>query len=525
MTNYAAVSAYGYEPDINDTVEVSLFSQYEKVIFKAITTSFGLDFLVHDRHGGDVDTIHNVRQIGKDPEMTYKNKRNEEAYNNRGEYNSTEYHSDSRYKEKNREISSQKKNGTLNDAYTDNRLKPNDKTDLDHVISAKEINDDRGRVLAGIKGTDLANDETNLQPTNSHTNRSKKADTMDEYLEKHSSEYTEEQRQRMKEADRKAREHYNNTLAYTYYTGKAFIKDTATAAGKVGINMGIRQVLGYFFTEIWFAVKEEFVKLDVHPGLDMDLGNFFSALSGGIKRGWKNAVSKYSELIKEFFTGALSGALSSITTTVCNIFFTTSRNVVKIIRESWASLVEAAKILFLNPDRLPFGERMRAAIKVIATGASVIFGSFVKGIIDESPLGKIPVIGAIVSDFCGAFITGILSCTLLYFLDRNTIINFIVDKLNLLTPYYREISFYKKTARQFEAYAAQLAGIDTEKFRMETAAYHDIAMRIENVSDETELNILLRKTLEEAEIRLSWQETHSSFDDFMSDKNAVLVIS
>lgn len=42
----------------------TIFSQYEKVVVQALATSFGLDFLIQDRHGGDVDTIHNVRQIG-----------------------------------------------------------------------------------------------------------------------------------------------------------------------------------------------------------------------------------------------------------------------------------------------------------------------------------------------------------------------------------------------------------------------------------------------------------------------------
>lgn len=64
----------------------SIFEQYERVIIQSLITSFGLDFLVHDQHGGDVDTIHTVGQIGKDEQMKYKKKKNKNAYNNRGEY-------------------------------------------------------------------------------------------------------------------------------------------------------------------------------------------------------------------------------------------------------------------------------------------------------------------------------------------------------------------------------------------------------------------------------------------------------
>lgn len=85
--------------DIGTNVYNSIFEQYERVIMQSLITSFGLDFLVRDQHGGDVDTIHNVREIGMDEQMKYKNKRNEEAYNNRGKYSYADYHSDSRFKD------------------------------------------------------------------------------------------------------------------------------------------------------------------------------------------------------------------------------------------------------------------------------------------------------------------------------------------------------------------------------------------------------------------------------------------
>ncbi len=57
-------------------VYTSIFDQYERVVIQSLITSFGLDFLLLDQHGGDVDTIHNVRQIGIDESMNYKNKGN-----------------------------------------------------------------------------------------------------------------------------------------------------------------------------------------------------------------------------------------------------------------------------------------------------------------------------------------------------------------------------------------------------------------------------------------------------------------
>ena len=40
----------------NVNMKDGLFKQYERVIVRSIITSFGLDYLVSDRNGGDVDT-------------------------------------------------------------------------------------------------------------------------------------------------------------------------------------------------------------------------------------------------------------------------------------------------------------------------------------------------------------------------------------------------------------------------------------------------------------------------------------
>lgn len=80
-----------FVPDKEENVYEGIFSQYEHVIIQSLITSFGLDFIVRDQHGGDVDTIHNVRQIGKDGRMTYKSNQNRDAYENRGKYNRADY--------------------------------------------------------------------------------------------------------------------------------------------------------------------------------------------------------------------------------------------------------------------------------------------------------------------------------------------------------------------------------------------------------------------------------------------------
>lgn len=514
--SFAIQSTNDFSPEPEDNVMDSIFKQYERVIIESLISSFGLDFLVKDQRGGDVDTIHNVRQVGKDEEMTYKNKMNQSSYENRGEYNSGEYHSDKCYIEKNRQIKRDKESGNLYDTYTGEKIRMNEKSDLDHTVAAKEIHDDPGRLLAGLKGTDLANSEENLNVTNPRTNRTKKADSMDEFLDKYGDEYTDQQKTNMKKSDAIARKSYEVKLAKAYYTSPQFAKDITFAAGNVGVRMGLRQALGFVFAEMWFTVKEEFEKTDK----EFDFGKLLTAIGNGIKRGFENAKEKYKELFEKFKEGAIAGALSSLTTTLCNIFFTTAKNVVKVIRQSYASVVQAGKVLFINPDHLPFGERMRAIVKIIATGASVVAGSLVVEALSKTPIVGIPIIGEIIQTFCGALVTGILSCTLLYFLDRNEIMNKIVYALNNIHTIDTEVDYFYRQAEYFEKYAAELMNIDVDKFKEESLMYSNIVSDLTEGKNEEELNRLLKKALNLIGVRIPWE---GDFDNFMNDKNLVLV--
>ena len=82
MGNFVAAVGQNFNPDPTEDIKISLFKQYERVIVESLITSFGLDFIIKDKYGGDVDTIHNVRKIGTDEKekMEYKNVANKKAY-------------------------------------------------------------------------------------------------------------------------------------------------------------------------------------------------------------------------------------------------------------------------------------------------------------------------------------------------------------------------------------------------------------------------------------------------------------
>lgn len=78
-------------PDQEDNVLSDIWRQYERIVINSLITSFGLDFLVQDQHGGDVDTVRSVR------DGCYKNRENAAAYAARSQYDARAYHSDPRY--------------------------------------------------------------------------------------------------------------------------------------------------------------------------------------------------------------------------------------------------------------------------------------------------------------------------------------------------------------------------------------------------------------------------------------------
>ena len=538
--SFVAQVGNGASMQPGDNVMGDLFKQYERVIVESIITSFGLDFLVNDRYGGDVDTLHNVEKIGTDPQMIYKNKSNEYAYQNRGTYNTAEYHGDPRYKAivKDTKENFRTTGKGMEDTYTGRTIFPTNKGvplekqgQLDHTISAKEIHNDRGRVLAGLSGVDLANDPQNLKFTNAALNNNMKDKSIPEYIKwcednpdkvnwngKKGEPLPEDVKEKLLTEYEKSKKNYEKRKAQAYYTSSGFAKDVAKASGKVGAAMGIRQALGFVFMELWFSVKEEFQAAQKNSG--MSCSEICEAIGNGLKKGIESAKSKYKEILEKFKEGFLAGALSSLTTTICNIFFTTAKNLIRIIRQCWASLVQALKVLFFNPDNLPLGERIRAVAKILATGASVVVGTVVTEAVQKTPLGQMPVIGDIVSTFCGVFVTGIMSCTLLFFLDRNEIVNKLVCVLNNISTIDKTVAYFREQAQYFERYAAELMQIDLEKFSKETAVFNSVTEQLENAGSEQEINDILKNTYEQLHIKLPWK---GDFDTFMSDKNNRLV--
>ncbi|KLV03644.1 ATPase, partial [Photobacterium aquae] len=180
-----------------------LMEELNKTVVQSLVSSFALDFLLfEDKKGGDVATIHNVREYHNGDSSIHISDKIKLEYENRGDYKPVKrdsngevvkdkngnpvkvdlYHTHQNYIEQGRADKKLHQEGKLHDVYRGKTMAQNENRQTDHIISSHEVHNDPGRVLAGLTGSDIANQNTNFQSTHSYINNLKSAHSMDKFL-------------------------------------------------------------------------------------------------------------------------------------------------------------------------------------------------------------------------------------------------------------------------------------------------------------------------------------------------------
>ena len=432
-----------FKKEFNQARFDQLINDCKKDVINTIVTPFGIGHIVaaYDKTGGNVDTVHNVR------DGIYATDNEQNAYETRGDYNSDEYHKDKSFIAINKQHSQDRKDGKATDYMTGDALERNQSHDLDHIKSAKEIHDDAGRVLAEINGSTLANTDTNLAPTTAGSNRTKKADSMENFLAKKNerlkkiddlknkeslSPQEQNELRKMEElskiddkmamaADDKARKEIDKKINKTYYTSGKFAKNTAISGAKEGAKMGTQQALGLVITEFFTAVFDEI--LDIYKNgysTNFEDDRFFNVLKERLKKIAVRIKAKWKDAVIAFKDGFISGFISNLVTVVVNAFVTTGKRVVRIIREGIFSLFKAVKLLIFPPENMTYEEALHEAKKLLATGLIVSLGVIVEQYIDTLIKGTAvlePFSDILTTVFVGA-ITGLAITMTVYHIDK-----------------------------------------------------------------------------------------------------------
>ncbi|ETD25260.1 hypothetical protein [Helicobacter macacae] len=425
----------------------SLFEQCQKNAIDAVVGHFGLAAVVlNSKDGGNVNTTHNVRK------GIYASETEKQRYENRGEYDSGHYHTDKNYIAINKEQSELKKQGQSIDYMTGERIRLNDSTDLDHIVSAKTIHDDRARVLAEVDGADLANTRDNLTLTDSTLNRSKKAMTADEFiahkkrsldeLDKISKtrDLTDREKERKAKLesidDDKLRENYakskkniDKKADKTYYTSPKPYKEALITGGIDAGKMAIHFAIGEILKEFIIGMSDELKTLFKEFGNE-SLGDIFKRFAKRLKQIWDNLRARWKDIIAGSFEAGIVAFFGNLVVFAINIVFTTMKRIVRIIRAGFASLYQAVKKLF--DKNTPENERLFEASKIFVAGlisaVTMLSGEYITKWLYAIPglnaiLGiPLPFLDETIGDALGLCISAalgaVLSTIAIYYMDK-----------------------------------------------------------------------------------------------------------
>lgn len=428
-----------------------MLKKAQRDLIGAIAGPLGLGkvLAVHDKLGGNVDTIHNARQ------QVYATDEARQKYAEKSDYDSSKYHGDKRYIDKNAMDTVAQASGRLENAYTGEIMgdKHIDPRNLDHTIAAKEIHEDAGRILAGLDGAELANSSSNLNPTKERFNKFKgqqKAEAVVRKLQQESpersaritelkskSELTVKESnelelhlqkqaiadspERLLEIDKTAREEYEGKLRDKYYNSNEFRNEVIGTSIKEAGKMGFQQVFGMLMVEFFSSAFDEIKQVYKH-GQQAD--SMLSELSTRLRRVAVTVASKWEGLVKSFSGGFISGFISNAVTILINTFVTTGKRVVRLIREGVLSLLKAVKILLFPPKDLNFQQAAHEAMKLLAVGGVVVGGVALEESV-EMLIKSVPFFAPFASVMTAVFVGAVTAFCM-------TFVCYLIDKMDLL---------------------------------------------------------------------------------------------
>jgi len=411
-------------------------------VVNTVVGQFGLaSLLIDSRDGGAVTTTHNFEQgLTANAGDAEKYQRMDQSRSMSG----AEWQDLRKQKGYDRDFPRRRKEGfqkneILRDEYTGRELPKDGRTHLDHVVSAREIDTDAGMNLhlSADERVRLALNDDNLAFTSESINASKNDHKMEDWLDKtnRQGEANHERygidRDKAEKRDQRARKTINrevNTAALKKYTGELMATGAKDAA-----NMAYYTALGVIMKELAEgsvkAVKKAFSAR--HQGF-REILNIFKAemheVVVRLKKRWKEIAAGSIE-------AGITAFLSNIVVFLINMFATTLKKVVKMIRAGFVSLVQALKLLASPPPGMSRGDAGFEALKILTAGVigalslglSASIEKLLQAIPGLQPLMMFPVVSGdgeptTVSDILAVTLSGIvgglLSTIAIYLLDQ-----------------------------------------------------------------------------------------------------------
>jgi len=261
----------------------------------------------------------------------------------------------------------------LRDGYTGRVLTKDGRTHLDHVVSAREIDTDArmNLHLSQKERVDLAKSEENLVFTSASINVSKNDHKMEEWLDttKRGEANPNHERygidkDKALEHDRTARKTINREVNVA--AAKKYTTELMATGAKDAANMAYYTALGIVMKELSegavLAVKKAFAQRE--QGLGAMLAVFKEELADTVEK----LKARWRDIAAGSIEAGITAFLSNIVVFLVNLFATTLKKIVAMIRAGFVSLVQALKILARPPQGMSKEEARFEALKVLTAG-------------------------------------------------------------------------------------------------------------------------------------------------------------
>ena len=308
----------------------------------------------------------------------------------------------------------------------------------------------------------------------------------------------------MRKRDKEAREPYNQRINQKYYTSSKFWQQSAGASAVAGLKMGTRQMLGLIMAEVWFELRTQLPKTLEQLKINFSLDTFLENIQKTLQGIWQRIQLRFKDFLTNFKDGTFAGILGEATNTLFNVFATTQKMAIKIIRELWGNLVKVVKLLTFNPERLSPVELCKAVTSILSVGVATVVGTMIYT--QLLPFFSFP-FGGELAAFVSALVTGLVTLGLNYFLLHSKIANKLWAFIESIMPQDGTVEKFKEINVELDRYLTELARLE---FNLDADELEEFAQQLADCNDELQLSLLLKEEVERRNITLPYEIGNSA---------------
>lgn len=422
-------------------------------VVETITSQFGLASLfINSQDGGNVTTIHNAKQkIYADKKDEYNRDIYEKGHytpgknGNKGTWSGNSEGKKFSGNGKNSVGSEFTKSqmddkGFLTDAYTNKKIKA-DQTSPDHIYSLSEFHKNGGYMLSDKQKCDFATDKNNLASTDRSINQSLRDKDKIEWAESKADgrtvtneEYFEIDRKSLEDAVERGKKTATAHLPTNKQKACFYVKNLAETGGKEAAMMAAYSALGVVLRDLAQGIMIE-VRLTFEQKGQESFKEIFTRFKNRLQEILAGLKEKWKDIFKGSLEAAITAFLSNIVVFVINLFFTTLKKIVSMIRAGFVSLCQAVKLLANPPADMPKEEVHYQALKILTAGIigaaslglSAVIEKGLQAIPGLQPLMMFPIpsfgkekrtVSDVIAVTLSSLAGGLMTTIVLYFMDK-----------------------------------------------------------------------------------------------------------